>query len=103
MSSISTAGRHAMSNFDVAVFGGGLGGVAAALAAADAGRSVVLVEETGWVGGQLTVQGVCTPDEDGINNIPVVETCGATGSYKDLKHQIRLWYRQNTTLSAQGT
>jgi hypothetical protein len=91
-----------MSNFDVAVFGGGLGGVAAALAAADAGHSVVLVEETGWVGGQLTIQGVCTPDEDGINGIPVVETCGATDSYKDLKHQIRLWYRQNTSLSAQG-
>jgi hypothetical protein len=91
-----------MSQFDIAVFGGGLGGVAAALAAAAAGYSVVLVEESGWIGGQLTVQGVCTPDEDGIDNLPVDETCGTTDSYKDLKHRIRLWYRQNATLSAKG-
>ena len=38
----------------VLVVGGGLGGVAAALAAADRGTDVVLAEETAWLGGQLT-------------------------------------------------
>jgi hypothetical protein len=39
---------------DVAVIGGGLGGCAAALAAAKAGKTVVMTEETSWIGGQLT-------------------------------------------------
>src|SRR5262249_6806962 len=43
---------------DVLVVGGGTGGVAAALAAARRGCSVCLVEETDWLGGQLTSQGV---------------------------------------------
>ena len=59
---------------DVAVIGGGLGGVAAALAACRAGRSVLLSEETGWVGGQLTAQGV-PPDEH-----PWIERFGCTAS-----------------------
>ena len=47
---------------DVLVVGGGLGGVAAALAAARHGRRVVLTEEYQWLGGQLTSQAV-PPDE----------------------------------------
>src|SRR5215207_10804091 len=43
---------------DVLVLGGGMGGFAAALAAARMGKSVVIVEETDWLGGQLTSQGV---------------------------------------------
>jgi NADPH-dependent 2,4-dienoyl-CoA reductase/sulfur reductase-like enzyme len=39
---------------DVAIIGGGIGGCAAALAAARAGHRVVLTEETDWIGGQLT-------------------------------------------------
>ena len=38
---------------DALVVGGGLGGVAAALALLRAGRSVVLTEEYDWLGGQL--------------------------------------------------
>jgi NADPH-dependent 2,4-dienoyl-CoA reductase/sulfur reductase-like enzyme len=47
---------------DVAVIGGGVGGCAAALAAARNGMRVILTEETDWVGGQLTSQAV-PPDE----------------------------------------
>ena len=43
---------------DVAVIGGSTGGCAAALAALRAGMKVVLTEETGWIGGQLTSQAV---------------------------------------------
>ena len=48
---------------DVVVAGGGLGGCAAALAALGNGLSVILIEETDWLGGQLTQQAV-PPDEN---------------------------------------
>ena len=43
---------------DVLIIGGSLGGVAAALAVARWGHTVILTEETNWLGGQLTAQGV---------------------------------------------
>ena len=59
---------------EVLVVGGGLGGVAAALAALRAGRSVVLTEEFDWLGGQFTSQAV-PPDEHSW-----VEQFGVTAS-----------------------
>ena len=46
---------------DVLVVGGGLGGVAAALAALRFDQRVALTEETNWLGGQLTSQAVHLP------------------------------------------
>jgi len=77
---------------DVAIIGGGLGACAAALAAARVGRCVVLTEETAWVGGQLTNQGV-PPDEH-----PWIEEFGATASYRALRQGIREYYRRFTPL-----
>jgi hypothetical protein len=72
---------------DIAIIGGGLGGVAAALAACDAGRSVVLTEETDWIGGQITAQGVSALDEhDRIEDEP------PTRAYADLRARIRAHY-----------
>ena len=48
---------------DVLIIGGGTGGVAAALGAAALGKSVIVTEETDWIGGQLTSQAV-PPDEN---------------------------------------
>ncbi|MFE7111295.1 FAD-dependent oxidoreductase [Streptomyces sp. NPDC057575] len=73
---------------DILVVGAGLGGVAAALAACRAGRTVVLTEETDWIGGQLTSQAV-PPDEH-----PWVEQFGTTASYRTLREGIRAYYRQ---------
>lgn len=73
---------------DVLVVGGGLGGVAAALAALRRGRTVLLTEETDWLGGQLTSQGV-PPDEH-----PWIEQFGATRSYRRLREAIRDYYRK---------
>jgi hypothetical protein len=73
---------------DILIVGGGLGGVAAALAACRAGRTVVLTEETDWIGGQLTAQAV-PPDEH-----PWVEQFGVTASYRALREGIRAYYRQ---------
>ena len=48
---------------DLIIIGGGLGGCAAALAAARTGLRVIMTEETDWIGGQLTSQAV-PPDEN---------------------------------------
>ena len=73
---------------DVAICGGGLAGVAAALAVCEAGYRVVLSEETDWLGGQMTAQGVAAFDES-----PLVERCGGTRSYQALRTAIRDAYR----------
>lgn len=81
---------------DVAVIGGGTGGVAAALAALEAGCRVVLTEETDWVGGQFTAQAV-PPDEH-----PWIEQFGATRSYRRLRGDIRDYYRRYYPLTTQA-
>jgi hypothetical protein len=73
---------------DVFIAGGGTGGVAAALAAARRGRHVHLVEETDWLGGQLTSQGVAALDEH-----EHIETAGGTASYYKLRDALRDHYR----------
>lgn len=79
---------------DVAIVGGGLGACAAALAAARAGHSVVLTEETRWLGGQLTNQAV-PPDEHRW-----IEELGATASYRALRTGIRDYYRDHLPLTS---
>ena len=81
---------------DVVVIGGGLGGVAAALGALRAGRSVLLTEEFAWLGGQLTSQGV-PPDEH-----TWVEQFGVTASYRALRDGIRAYYRKHYPLTVRA-
>ena len=71
---------------DLVIIGGGLGGCAAALAAARSGLRVIMTEETDWIGGQLTAQAV-PPDEN-----EWIETFGGTHSYLNLRQQIRDYY-----------
>jgi hypothetical protein len=78
----------------VLVAGGGLGGVAAAIAAVERGAHVVLVEETAWLGGQLTSQAV-PPDEH-----PWIERFGCTARYRRLRDAIRAHYRAHYPLTA---
>ena len=89
-----TAGRKAAEmTTEIAVIGGGLGGVASALAALKMGRRVVLSEGTDWIGGQLTAQAT-PPDEHRW-----IEQFGCTRSYRALRNEIRDWYRRNGRLS----
>ncbi|UFU08004.1 FAD-dependent oxidoreductase [Ruania halotolerans] len=78
---------------DVLVVGGGLGGVAAALAALEAGCRVVLTEEYRWLGGQLTSQAVPLDEHSWI------EQFGATARYRRLREGIRDYYRQHYPLT----
>ncbi|QMU28645.1 FAD-dependent oxidoreductase [Adhaeribacter radiodurans] len=81
---------------DLVIAGGGLGGCAAALAALRNNLTVILTEETDWLGGQLTQQGV-PPDEH-----QWIETHGATQLYRDFRKAIREYYRQNYPLTEQA-
>ncbi|WP_345555984.1 FAD-dependent oxidoreductase [Microbacterium kyungheense] len=78
---------------DIVIIGGGLGGVAAALAALRAGRTVVLSEQYDWLGGQLTSQAVPADEHTWI------EQFGANASYRRLRDGIRDYYRRNYPLT----
>lgn len=72
---------------DIAIIGGGFGGVAAALAAAEAGCRVVMSEPTDWIGGQVTSQAVAPLDEHAL-----METFGGTRTYYHYRDGVRAWY-----------
>lgn len=80
-------------NADLVIAGGGVGGCAAALAALRNNLSVILTEETDWIGGQLTQQGV-PPDEH-----PWIETHGATALYRKYRNDVREFYKRNYPLT----
>ncbi|MDR3703775.1 MAG: FAD-dependent oxidoreductase [Candidatus Sulfopaludibacter sp.] len=73
---------------DLVVAGGGMGGVAAALAGARGGVRVCMTEVTEWLGGQMTSQGVSALDENRY-----IETTGATRTYQELRRRIRAAYQ----------
>lgn len=81
---------------DVVIAGGGLGGCAAALTCLRKGMSVILTEETDWIGGQLTQQGV-PPDEH-----PWIETHGSTRLYRHFRTSIRNYYIRNYPLTEEA-
>ena len=78
---------------DVAIVGGGFGGVAAALAALRNGQRVVLTEETDWIGGQVTSQAV-PPDEHAW-----IESFGCTRGYRAYRDAVRDYYRRHYPLT----
>jgi len=73
---------------DIAIIGGGTGGVAAALGALRMGKRVVMTEETDWVGGQFTAQAV--PPDEGT----WIENFGCTRSYRQFRDDVREYYRR---------
>ncbi len=80
---------------DVLVAGGGMGGVAASLAACRRGARTCLIEETDWLGGQLSAQGVAALDEH-----EYIENFGATASYDRLREALRRRYRPPASAGA---
>lgn len=87
---------------DLLIVGGGMGGVSAALSALRAAdelsfkskrRLVILTEETDWLGGQMTSQGVSALDENHL-----VEISGAAKSYQKFRNEIRARYKRDFKL-----
>jgi len=71
--------------FDVIVVGAGTGGVSAAIEAARRGRTVALLEETDWLGGQMTAAAVTSMDEGGANK--------DSGIYADFVARVKAHYQ----------
>ncbi|WCG21880.1 FAD-dependent oxidoreductase [Vagococcus lutrae] len=78
-----------MQKVDIVIAGGSFGGVAAALAAAKKGKKVLMVEDSLWIGGQVTSQGV-PPDEH-----TYIEEVGGTSSYMEYRRRVRDYYKKN--------
>ncbi len=83
---------------DVAIIGGGFGAVAAALALTDRGFRVILTDEFHWIGGQVTSQALCVPDE-------LYDPTGETimnARYGEFRRRLREHYRTRYKLSRMG-
>ncbi len=70
-------------SFDVVVVGGGAGGCAAAIQAARLGMRVAILEESDWIGGQMTGGAVSTMDDVGRTR---------TGIYREFTERVRAHY-----------
>lgn len=81
---------------DLVIAGGGLGGCAAAFAALRNGLTVIMTEETDWIGGQLTQQAV-PPDEH-----QWIESHGATALYRAFRENIRAYYQSHYPLTEEA-
>ena len=90
----------------ILIVGGGTGGVAAALAVAEAGHACILTEATDWLGGQLTAQGVPPDENRWIEGDHRSETGrpiqGATRSYRRFREAIREAYRRHRRLDPEA-
>lgn len=81
---------------DILIVGGGVGGCAAALAACENGLSVILTEESDWIGGQFTSQAT-PPDEHGW-----IEEFGCTKTYRKFRNDVREYYRNNFPMTEEA-
>ena len=79
---------------DILIAGGGMGGIAAAIVAAKSGKRVCVTNETDWIGGQMTAQGVPPDENPWIDR----ENTGCTASYRNVRDRIREYYRRNYPL-----
>jgi hypothetical protein len=92
--------KHREIDCDVLIAGGSMGGVAAAikLAASAPKLKVCLIEETSWLGGQMTSQGVSAFDEN-----EYVETSGACLSYQKMRDYMRAHYKTKYKLTPEAS
>src|SRR5690554_1350151 len=78
--------------YDVIVAGGSLGGVMTAYSLCKNGHKVLLIEETKWIGGQLTSQGVPSDEHQ------MIEKTGATKTYREYRNRVRNYYRNHPSI-----
>jgi hypothetical protein len=82
-------------NYDVVVVGAGTGGVGAAIQATRMGSNVALVEETDWIGGQMTAAAVTSID--GGN-----EPGSGTGLYAEFRELVQGYYENEERFPPSG-
>jgi hypothetical protein len=81
------AAESIQKSYDVVIAGAGTGGVSAANEAARLGSSVALLEESDWIGGQMSAAGVSTMDE-GVGP----ESTPPSGIYAEFLTRIQDFY-----------
>ena len=94
-----TSAARLGTSYDVVIAGAGTGGCGAAIQAARMGRSVLLVEETDWIGGQMNAAAVTSMDEGGAlvrERGLYRELCGLIAAHYHplgLNHETAYWFR----------
>ncbi len=94
-----TAFADLKGSYDIVIAGAGTGGCGAAVQAARMGRSVLLIEETDWIGGQMNAAAVTSMDE----GLAIVrerglyrELCGLIKAHYDplgINSETAYWHR----------
>lgn len=74
---------------EILIAGAGMGGLGAALRAADRGHQVCVTEEATWIGGQATAAGVSALDENKF-----IEMTGGPRLYNEFRRRIREHYKR---------
>jgi hypothetical protein len=86
---LNTSFEKLADRYDVIVAGGGTGGSAAAIQAARLGVSVLLLEETDWIGGQMSAAGVTAMDEGAAYGLRLVRE---RGMYREFHESMATYY-----------
>ncbi len=79
--------------YDVVIAGAGTGGIGAAVQAARLGATVLLLEETDWIGGQMTAAAVTSMDE-GPSHPERGVLVRERGLYREFAGEVMAYYRQ---------
>ena len=85
--------RELRERYDVVIAGAGTGGFGTAMQAARLGATVLLLEETDWIGGQMTAAGVTSMDEgprDAERGVLVRER----GLYREFTDEVIAYYHK---------
>ena len=86
---LNTPFEKIAASYDVVVAGAGTGGWGAAIQASRMGAKVLLVEETDWIGGQMSAAAVTSMDESGLSGkFPVRER----GLYREFHQSMANFY-----------
>jgi len=96
---VATPPAQLRDRYDIIIAGAGTGGCGAAVQAARMGCSVLLLEETDWIGGQMLAAGVTSMDE----GVPLVrerglyrELCGLIAAHYQplsINYETAYWHR----------